>query len=185
MHEPGKLIVLSGPSGAGKTSIVRVLKEDPRIEFSVSATTRSPRPGEVDGVDYHFMAIEEFVARRDRGEFLEWAEYNERFYGTLRAPVDQALRGGKHFVLEIEVQGTQQLRDAGVEALFVFIVPPSLQHLRDRLAARGQNSAEDIERRVRIAAAELEAQSLYDHVVVNRDLEEAIAEVKALLGFGS
>ena len=178
----GKLVVLSGPSGAGKTSIVQAIKQDPRIVFSVSATTRAMRGGERNGVDYEFLSRDEFEARRDRGEFLEWAEYNGELYGTLRAPLEAALADGQIFVLEIEVDGTQQLRDQAVVGQFVFIVPPSLEALRERLQARGQNTADDIDRRLAIAREEMGAAPLYDHVVKNVVLEETVAEVKRLIG---
>ncbi|MEM7206004.1 MAG: guanylate kinase [Planctomycetota bacterium] len=180
--EAGRLVVLSGPSGAGKTSVVRALKEDPRVEFSVSATTRGQRPGEVDGVDYWFLAREDFEARINRSEFIEWAVYNGEYYGTLRSQMDQALASGRHFVIEIEVQGTKQLRESGVPGDYVFLVPPSLDDLRERLEARAANDPDDIARRVAIAERELAEAHLYDHVVVNRSLDDAIAEVKRVIG---
>ena len=121
--ERGKLGVISGPSGAGKTSVCRALKRDPRVRFSVSATTRAMRKGEAEGVDYRFMDEAEFEAAVARGEFLEHAVYNGHHYGTLRAPMEQALRDGLVFVLEIEVQGTRQLRERKVEGCYVFVVP--------------------------------------------------------------
>lgn len=178
----GKLLVISGPSGSGKTSIVRALREDPRVEFSVSATTRPPRPGEVDGRDYRFLDEQEFLARVQRGEFLEWARYNDHLYGTLREPMERALDEGRVFVLEIEVQGTRQLRERGVEGIYVFIEPPSLEELRERLRRRGSNSEEEIERRLAIAREELRARDLYDHHVINDDLERAVAEVRRIAG---
>lgn len=178
----GKLVVISGPSGAGKTSVCRVLKQDPRVEFSVSATTRPIRRGEQDGVDYHFLSREEFERRRDAGEFLEWAEYNDNFYGTLRGPMLEALAAGRTFILEIEVQGTQQLRREGVVGEYVFIVPPSMDILRQRLVARGTNSGQEIEARLEIAAKELEARELYDHVIVNNQLEQTIQRVQETIG---
>jgi guanylate kinase len=178
----GRLVVISGPSGAGKTSVCRQLKEDPRVEFSVSATTRLERPGERDGVDYHFLTAQEFDRRERAGEFLESASYNGNRYGTLRQPMEEALAAGRIFLLEIEVQGTRQLRERNVPGEYIFIVPPSLAVLRARLVARGTNTAEEIEQRMRIAAEEMEAASLYDHVVENAVLDDTVAAVKARIG---
>lgn len=180
--EQGKLVVLSGPSGAGKTSVVNALKAEPAIVFSVSATTRPMRKGEHAGVDYHFLSRKEFERRCDAGEFLEWAEYSGNLYGTLRAPMQEALNAGKIFVLEIEVEGTRQIRDSAIDGLFVFITPPSEAVLRQRLESRGQNSSEDIERRLEIARREMKAKDLYDHVVENHELDRAVADVKRLIG---
>lgn len=185
---PGKLVVISGPSGAGKTSVCRALKQLPGVEFSISATTRAPRPGEQNGVDYHFLAKADFEARVGRGEFLEWADYNGRLYGTLRAPMTDALARGKVYLLEIEVAGTKQLREGAVDGLYVFIAPPSIDELRRRLVARATNAETEIEQRVAIAVAEIEAargsvndRPLYDHTIVNDDLEATIRRVTELI----
>jgi len=178
----GRLVVISGPSGAGKTSVCRALKQDPRVEFSVSATTRAMRPTERDGADYWFLTAEEFARREAAGEFLESASYNGRRYGTLRQPMADALARGKVFVLEIEVQGTRQLRERGVTGTYVFVVPPSMAELRVRLERRGSDSPAEIEARLRIAEQELGACGLYDHVVVNHELERTIDEVRSILG---
>lgn len=178
----GKLVVISGPSGAGKTSVCRALKQDPRVRFSVSATTRAIRKGEVDGVDYRFMTKAGFEEAVARGEFLEHAVYNGHHYGTLRAPMEEALGEGLVFVLEIEVQGTRQLRERDVEGCYVFVVPPSLEELRRRLVARGTNTPEEIDQRIAIAEEELEARGLYDHVVPNVELERTIADVRRIIG---
>lgn len=178
----GKLVVISGPSGAGKTSVCKALKQRPGVEFSVSATTRTRRAGEQDGVDYHFLDRAEFERRVAAGEFLEWASYNGNLYGTLRAPMDRALAAGRAFVLEIEVQGTRQLRQGRVPGIYVFIVPPGIEVLRERLRRRSSNTEDEIEQRLRIAAEELRAAELYDHVVVNEDLPATIQRVVELVG---
>lgn len=184
----GKLVVISGPSGAGKTSVCRVLKQLPDVEFSVSATTRPQRAGEADGVDYYFLEHADFERRVVQGEFVEWASYNGNLYGTLRAPMEDALRRGKVFLVEIEVAGTRQLREHSIPGLYVFIEPPSIEELRRRLEGRGTNAIEEIEQRVRIAEGEIEAArksidgaALYDFTVLNHDLEETITRVKELI----
>lgn len=184
----GKLVVISGPSGAGKTSVCRALKQHPDVEFSVSATTRTMRAGERDGIDYHFLSREDFQRRLGENQFLEWATYNGNLYGTPRWPMDQALARGKTFLVEIEVKGTRQLRERGIEGLYVFIAPPSIDELRRRLLNRGSNDIAEIEQRVRIAEDELAAarelvagRPLYDVTLENRDLDETIARVRGLL----
>lgn len=184
----GKLVVISGPSGAGKTSVCRALKQRPDVEFSVSATTRAPRSGEQDGVDYHFLSREDFQRRIGENQFLEWATYNGNIYGTPRWPMDAALARGRTFLLEIEVKGTRQLRERGIEGLYVFIAPPSLAELRARLQRRGSNEAAEIEQRVRIAEDEMAAAKetvngvpLYDITLVNDDLQRTIDAVEKLL----
>lgn len=178
----GRLVVLSGPSGAGKTSVCRALKRWPQVEFSISATTRPMRAGEVNGRDYHFLDRADFESRVEEGRFLEWAEYNGNLYGTLREPMETALAAGRMYLLEIEVQGTRQLRERQVEGTYVFIVPPDLDTLRDRLTSRATDRPEVIAQRLEIARKELEAKGLYDHIVINDALERAIGEVQALLG---
>ena len=187
-EKQGKLVVISGPSGAGKTSVCRVLKENAEVEFSVSATTRRMREGEQDGVDYHFLTREVFERRLSEDQFLEHAEYNGNLYGTPRWPMDDALARGKTFLVEIEVDGTRQLRRRGVEGLYLFIEPPSIDELRQRLERRGTNGSEEIAQRVAIAEQEIEAAReqvdggpLYDRFVENTDLDRTIATVKELL----
>ena len=182
MVSGGKLVVVSGPSGAGKTSVCRALKKYPGVVFSVSATTRPQRPGEQDGVDYHFVSPAEFERRVADGEFVESAKYGSYHYGTPRAPMVKSLAAGEVFVLEIDVQGTRQLREAGVEGLFVFVVPPGIDVLRQRLIGRGTDSADEIEQRLAIAADELRAADLYDQVIVNEDLDRTIGEIADIIG---
>lgn len=184
----GKLVVISGPSGAGKTSVCRALKLRPDVEFSVSATTRAMRDGESDGIDYHFLSREDFQRRVAENQFLEWASYNGNLYGTPRWPMDAALARGKTFLLEIEVKGTRQLRERGVPGLYVFIAPPSLGELRLRLERRGSNPAAEIDQRVRLAEEEIAASRevvagvpMYDVTVENRDLAQTIRQVEGLI----
>ncbi len=170
-----RVFVITGPSGVGKGTLIRGLMERlPQLELSVSATTRAPRPGERDGVDYHFLSSEEFERRVQAGEFVEHADYAGRRYGTLRAELDKRVAEGAPVVLEIEVQGARQVRAAMPEAVQVFIAPPSLQALRTRLIGRGTDGSEEVERRLDVAERELAARDEFAHVVVNDRLEDAL-----------
>jgi guanylate kinase len=177
-----EVFVITGPSGVGKGTLIRgLLERVPELRLSVSATTRSPRPGERDGIDYHFLTPEEFERRVQAGDFLEHAEYSGNRYGTLRSELERRLREGVPIVLEIEVQGARQIRQAMPEAIAVFIAPPSSDALRARLVGRGTDSAEAVEARMRTAQRELEAQPEFAHVVVNDRLEEATAELERIV----
>ena len=146
----GRMLVISGPSGCGKSTICKRLLEDPRVEFSVSATTRTPRAGEVDGRDYHFLSREVFEKKVDAGEFIEWAEVHGNLYGTLRAPLDRALAEGRFVLLEVDVQGGAKLKSLGIPGLYVFIAPPDMETLRRRLEGRGTDTPAVIDHFARI-----------------------------------
>jgi guanylate kinase len=177
-----RVFVITGPSGVGKGTLIRTLRERmPELELSVSATTRPPRPGEQDGVDYHFLTDADFQRRVDAGEFVEHATYSGRRYGTLRAELERRLRAGHPVVLEIEVQGARQVRGTMPEALQVFIAPPSREALRTRLVGRGTDDADQVQARLRTADRELEAQDEFAHVVVNDRLEDAVDELTAIV----
>jgi len=177
-----KVFVITGPSGVGKGTLIRGLRERvPELELSVSATTRGPRPGERHGVDYHFMTPEEFERRVAAGDFVEHATYSGNRYGTLRAELERRLEAGIPVVLEIEVQGARQVREAMPDAVAVFIGPPSPDALRARLVGRGTDTPEQMEERMRTAARELEAQQEFAHVVVNDRLEDATEELAGIV----
>ncbi len=178
----GKVFVITGPSGVGKgTLIEQLLERVPELELSVSATTREPRPSEVDGRDYHFLSPEEFDRRVEAGDFLEHATYSGNRYGTLRQEVERRLAEGRSVVLEIEVQGARQVRAAMPEAVLIFIAPPDPASLRKRLEGRGTDSMEAIERRLRTAEIELEAQAEFPHVIVNDEVQKSASELEALV----
>ena len=177
-----RVFVITGPSGVGKGTLIRGLMERlPQLELSVSATTRSPRPGEQDGADYHFLSGEEFERHVQGGDFVEHADYAGRRYGTLRSELEQRVAAGAPVVLEIEVQGARQVRAAMPEAVQVFIAPPSLPALRTRLVGRGTDDPEEVERRLRVAERELDAQPEFAHVVVNDRLDDALERLTAIV----
>jgi guanylate kinase len=177
-----QVFVITGPSGVGKGTLIRSLRERiPELDLSVSATTRDPRPGEADGVDYHFLSDEEFQRRVDAGEFVEHATYSDRRYGTLRSELDRRTAAGVPVVLEIEVQGARQIRETMPEALQVFIAPPSQEALRARLVGRGTDDAGQVEARLRVAEQELAAQDEFGEVVVNDRLEDAVDELTRIV----
>jgi guanylate kinase len=177
-----RVFVITGPSGVGKGTLIRTLRERlPELELSVSATTRAPRPGERDGVDYHFLSDADFQRRVDAGEFVEHAVYSDRRYGTLRSELEHRTAAGHPVVLEIEVQGARQVRTTLPEAVQVFIAPPSLESLRTRLVGRGTDDEEQVAARLRVAEEELAAQDEFGHVVVNDRLEDAVDELVAIV----
>jgi guanylate kinase len=178
----GKVFVITGPSGVGKgTLISTLLGRVPGLELSVSATTREPRGGEVDGRDYHFLTAEEFDRRIEREDFLEFATYSGNRYGTLRSEVRKRLDAGHSVVLEIEVQGARQVRAAMRESIQVFIAPPDPKVLRERLESRGADSAAAIDARLEVSEQELAAQGEFAHCVVNDDLGQAAADLEGIV----
>ena len=173
-----RAVVITGPSGVGKGTLIRSLRERmPEIQLSTSATTRLPRAGETQGVDYHFMSAQEFAGRVAAGDFVEHADYAGARYGTLRSELETRAASGAPVVLEIEVQGARQVREHMPEAVQIFIAPPSVEALRARLVGRGTDPPEQVEARLRTAEQELAAQDEFPHVVVNDRLEDAVDEL--------
>ena len=180
-----RVFVITGPSGVGKGTLIRtLLQRIPALELSVSATTRDPRPGEQDGVDYHFLTDPEFDKRVLEGEFVEHASYSGRRYGTLREGLERRVSRGAPVVLEIEVQGARQIRETLPDAVQVFIAPPSEEALRTRLVGRGTDSPEQVDARLATARQELLAQGEFPHVVVNDRLDDAVEAVEELMREG-
>jgi guanylate kinase len=183
LHRRGLMLILSSPSGAGKTTIARrLLEADAEIAPSVSATTRPPRPGEVEGRDYYFVSASEFDRMVEANEFFEWARVFGNCYGTPKAQIREGLKKGRDYLFDIDWQGTQQLaQKAGTDVVRVFILPPSLEELHRRLSGRGTDSAQVIDARMARAQAEITHWDAYDYVVVNDDIDTAFAEVQQIL----
>ena len=179
----GVLLVLSGPSGTGKGTVCKVVRDSmgDRLAYSISATTRKPRVGEEHGREYFFFSKEEFEALRDQNGFLEWAQVYDNYYGTPRAFVEEVLESGRDCILEIDPQGALQVRKATDEAVLVFIAPPSLEELRARLTGRGTEAPEEVEKRLSCAEAELAYSNQYDYLIVNDEVEKAAEKMKAIL----
>jgi guanylate kinase len=179
----GLLYIISSPSGAGKTTLARrLLASDSNIEMSVSVTTRAPRPGERDGIDYHFVDRDAFEMMKGRGDLLEWARVFDNHYGTPRTPVEQAIQAGKDVLFDIDWQGAQQLSEKlKGDVVLVFVLPPSGDVLEDRLQSRAQDSAETVARRMAAASSEISHWAEYDYVIVNTDIEKSVAAAHAIL----
>lgn len=178
----GTLIIITAPSGAGKTTMVRgLLARDVNVQLSVSYTTRSPRPGEQDGVDYHFVDVAGFRALRDRGEFLEWAEVHGNYYATSKVWIRQQMEVGRDILLEIDWQGAQQVRKSFPAAVGVFVLPPSMEALESRLRGRGTDSDDVISRRLLGARGEMRHVSEFEHVILNNELQQAIDDLVAVV----
>ncbi len=179
--EKGQVLVVCAPSGTGKSTLVKMLRaEFPQVGFSISCTTRKPREGEVDGRDYYFLSKKEFIARRDRGEFAEWAQVHDNFYGTPRKPVEDMLMKGTDVLFDIDFQGAVQLQETMPEGLFVFLMPPSYEDLSNRLRSRGSDDEEVIERRLKNARLEMAAAAKFEYWIVNDDLDRAYGELRSV-----
>jgi len=175
-------VILSSPSGGGKTTIAKeLLRRRSDVGYSVSATTRDPRPGETEGVDYFFMTPERFEDGRQKGDFAESAEVHGRMYGTLKREVDRVLRSGRHVIMDIDVQGARQFVAAYPDSVLIFLIPPNAQVLLERLKGRGTESPDSLARRMRSAIEELRAVDLYSYLVVNEDLEAAVNSVSSII----
>jgi guanylate kinase len=182
LRRRGILFIVSAPSGAGKTTISkRALGTAGGVEMSVSATTRAPRSGELEGRDYTFLSREEFERRRDRGEFAEWAEVHDSLYGTPKAPIDAALASGRDMLLDIDVQGAKQMKTRYREAVAVFVLPPSEAELERRLRGRGTDTEEVIQKRLARAKAEMAEYVSYDYLIINRRIDESVATFAAIV----
>ncbi|GAB6100606.1 guanylate kinase [Halanaerocella petrolearia] len=182
IEERGNLVVLSGPSGVGKGTVLAALLENYNdICYSISATTREPREGEKNGEDYFFMKKKEFESLVDKDEFLEWAKVHNNYYGTPIKYVEETLQSGKDVILEIDIQGAKQVREKFDEGIFVFLAPPSLEELEDRITKRGTESKEAINTRMKNAKDELEERKHYDYLIVNDEVEKAVNKLEAVI----
>jgi guanylate kinase len=180
--KPGRLLVISSPSGGGKTTVVRaVMQSDPALAYSVSATTRPIRPGEVDGRDYHFMNETRFREGVRRGEFMEWAEVHGSLYGTLKSEVEQRLEDGRTVILDLDVQGGMAVKRVMPDSVLIFLLPPSRRVLEARLKDRGTESAESLARRLGDAEWEMKQADQYDVLVFNDRLEETVHEIRMII----
>ncbi len=179
----GLMLVLSSPSGAGKTTLARrLLEEEPGIEMSVSHTTRKKRPGEVAGRDYHFVDHDAFTKMREQDEFLEWAVVFDNYYGTTRKPVEQALAAGRDVLFDVDWQGADKLRGSAPEdVVTVFVLPPSASALEQRLNVRAEDEPDVVQRRMRGASNEIQHWDQYDYVIINHNIDQALASVRAIL----
>jgi len=180
--EEGLLLIISGPAGVGKGTLCQVLcRENRRLHYSVSLTTRSPRPGERDGVNYFFVSEDDFMAQRNRGQLLEWANVHGNYYGTPARMVEQLRKEGRDVILEIDTQGARQIRRNTKDGVFVFLLPPTMQDLLKRIHKRGADAPDAIKRRFASAFRELEELENYDYLVINNEIEAAVLDIKAII----
>jgi guanylate kinase len=182
VHHRGRLIVFTGPSGVGKGTLLKALRQRyPNLSVAVSATTRAPRSGEVNGKDYFFLQRDEFQTLIDQGELLEWAEFAGNLYGTLKTPLEQSVGTGDWVILEIELEGARQVRNVFPDALQLFVLPPSLEELEQRIRQRGQDDDEAIQRRLQRAQIEIDAAPEFDVQIVNDNLEDALQQLETAI----
>ena len=182
LNRKGLLLVVSGPSGAGKGTICKaLLNKNDKIKLSVSATTRKPRTGEVHGVNYFFLEKEEFTTMIENGEFLEYAQIYDNFYGTPKAAIIECLEKGQDVILEIEMQGAKQIKEVYPEGVFIFVLPPSLEELKSRIVGRGTETAEEIEKRFSCAFEEINQIVNYDYFIVNEDVDKSVNDIEAII----
>lgn len=178
----GSLFIVAAPSGAGKSTLVNaLLAQEPQIKLSISSTTRAPRPGEQDGREYHFTTVEDFIARQKAGEFLEHAEVHGNYYGTSRVVIEEQMRAGTDVLLEIDWQGAQQVRKQFPDAVGIFILPPSIPALEERLKKRGQDEPHVITRRILAAGGEMAHSPEFEYVIINQDFTTALSELNAIV----
>jgi guanylate kinase len=182
LQKQANLFVLSGPSGVGKGTVLdRLLEDFKLIEYSVSATTRKPRPGEISGQDYFFLAEEEFLQMIREDHFIEWARVHNNYYGTPREFVEKTLKTGKDIILEIDIQGARQVKRNYPDAIFIFLIPPSLEELRNRIEKRGSEDEINKDLRLKNAEGEMKELASYDYIIVNDQLTETVNKLKAII----